>query len=250
MSSPVQRISSSLLTTVLPGSDQSEPTRAYQNRSATQWLDQLGVPANVSVGNLSGGQKRRLAIARTLARSPDIILYDEPTSGLDAASGSKVAELIRETHRLAGRTSVIVTHDHPTLIPIADDICSSIQTRKLERLEHEQWKQVPERLQALTSPSSSPKPKNENPLTQFVSKVLDTTGAAVGTALILPLRMVPFSHVGNGELDSSLALLTIDRWPVSMGLPAGRWINYRIHLHFLHVPFSPVSTLHPAPIDR
>lgn len=165
---------------------------AYQNKSATQWLDQLGVPANVPVGNLSGGQKQRLAIARTLARSPDIILYDEPTSGLDAASGSKVAELIRETHRLAGRTSVIVTHDYPTLIPIADDILLfNTQTKKLERLEHEQWKQVPERLQALTSPSSSPKPKNENPLTQFVSKVLDTTGAAVGTALILPLRMVP-----------------------------------------------------------
>ena len=66
-----------------------------------------------------------LAIARTLAADPDIVLYDEPTSGLDAASGRKVADLIRTTHEAHQRTSIVVTHDYETLIPIADEVLQS-----------------------------------------------------------------------------------------------------------------------------
>ncbi|TWT93164.1 ATP-binding cassette domain-containing protein [Neorhodopirellula pilleata] len=89
---------------------------------AMQWLELLGVPSSTHVAALSGGQKQRLAIARTLAADPEIILYDEPTSGLDAASGRRVAELIRETQRRFGRTSLVVTHDYETLLGFADQV--------------------------------------------------------------------------------------------------------------------------------
>jgi len=91
-------------------------------QSAAEWLSELGVPAATEVGVLSGGQKQRLAIARALAGAPALLLYDEPTSGLDGASGRLVAERIRQTQRTHQRTSIIVTHDYATLLPIADRV--------------------------------------------------------------------------------------------------------------------------------
>ena len=112
-----------------------------------QWLEELGVPAKTPVAALSGGQKQRLAIARTLAANPDIILYDEPTSGLDAASGGKVAELIRHTHDTYHRTSIIVTHDYETLIPIADEVLLlDSETRLLVPVPRQNWPQIPTRM--------------------------------------------------------------------------------------------------------
>lgn len=90
--------------------------------SATDWLARLGVPGDVPTSRLSGGQRQRLALARTLAYDPPVILYDEPTSGLDPATGSKVAELIRDTNSGFGKTSVVVTHDYPAWLPVADHV--------------------------------------------------------------------------------------------------------------------------------
>ncbi len=91
-------------------------------KSADDWLVELRVPADVPTARLSGGQRQRLAIARTLAYNPPIILYDEPTSGLDPATGTQVAELLRDVHRRHDKTSIVVTHDYATLWPIADRI--------------------------------------------------------------------------------------------------------------------------------
>lgn len=171
-------------------SDQGEHLRA---RSAKQWLDELGVPPNVAVGNLSGGQKQRLAIARTLASDPSIILYDEPTSGLDASSGRKVAELIRTTHQTQGRTSVIVTHDYPTLIPIADEvILFNPQTKKLERLQREFWPEIEERLSALRPQSEPLDSAAGNRFTRIADPILCATGGAVTAALSLPIQIIPW----------------------------------------------------------
>jgi phospholipid/cholesterol/gamma-HCH transport system ATP-binding protein len=62
-------------------------------------------------GELSGGQRRRVALARVLAGAPSLILYDEPTAGLDPIMATTIAELIRSVQRELGVTSLLVTHD-------------------------------------------------------------------------------------------------------------------------------------------
>ncbi|MGB5652499.1 MAG: ATP-binding cassette domain-containing protein [Robiginitalea sp.] len=60
---------------------------------------------------LSGGMKRRVALARALILKPKLILYDEPTSGLDPITSKEIIELMRSIQRKYGTSSLIITHD-------------------------------------------------------------------------------------------------------------------------------------------
>lgn len=60
---------------------------------------------------LSGGQRKRIGIARTLILKPEIMLYDEPTSGLDPVTSAEINELINEVRRRYNTSSIIITHD-------------------------------------------------------------------------------------------------------------------------------------------
>lgn len=71
---------------------------------------------------LSGGQKRRAALARVLAGAPTVILYDEPTAGLDPVMTATIARLIRKVQRELGVTSIMVTHDLPAAYAAGDRI--------------------------------------------------------------------------------------------------------------------------------
>ena len=76
-------------------------------------LDSVGL-ANKSKqmpSDLSGGQRKRIGIARTLILKPEIMLYDEPTSGLDPITSSEIIELINEVQQKYNTSSVIITHD-------------------------------------------------------------------------------------------------------------------------------------------
>jgi len=61
--------------------------------------------------DLSGGQRKRIGIARTLILKPEIMLYDEPTSGLDPVTSTEIIDLIKEVQQQYNTSSVIITHD-------------------------------------------------------------------------------------------------------------------------------------------
>lgn len=71
---------------------------------------------------LSGGMKKRVALARSLALDPQVVLFDEPTTGLDPMTSATIAELIRRSQRELGGTSVVVTHDLALAERVADRI--------------------------------------------------------------------------------------------------------------------------------
>lgn len=74
---------------------------------------------------LSGGQKKRVALARAIAMDPEIVLYDEPTTGLDPIMSDAIADLILVTRRQLQHkrvTSVVVTHDMHVALKTADRI--------------------------------------------------------------------------------------------------------------------------------
>jgi len=60
---------------------------------------------------LSGGECQRVAIARSFANSPEIIIADEPTGNLDSTTGKKVMEILTDFHKKEGKTMIVVTHD-------------------------------------------------------------------------------------------------------------------------------------------
>ena len=73
-------------------------------------------------GQLSGGQQKRVALARAIALSPQAILYDEPTTGLDPLRADTINKLILKLQRELRITSVVVTHDMHSAYMIADRI--------------------------------------------------------------------------------------------------------------------------------
>jgi phospholipid/cholesterol/gamma-HCH transport system ATP-binding protein len=62
-------------------------------------------------GDLSGGMRKRAALARSLALEPEVLLYDEPTTGLDPMTAAAIGHLIRDIHRRLDATQVVITHD-------------------------------------------------------------------------------------------------------------------------------------------
>ncbi len=72
--------------------------------------------------NLSGGQRKRVALARAIALNPEIILYDEPTTGLDPIRSDVINELVLKLQKELSVTSVVVTHDMRSAYKIADRI--------------------------------------------------------------------------------------------------------------------------------
>lgn len=78
---------------------------------------------------LSGGMRKRVALARAIALEPHYILYDEPTSGLDPETSNTIDELIRSLAEELNVTSVVVTHDMHSVLTIADRVAFLHQTR-------------------------------------------------------------------------------------------------------------------------
>jgi len=86
---------------------------AERRRHALDRLAELGMAqcADRLPQLLSGGERRRVSVARALANHPELLLADEPTANLDSATGAMVAELLLALHRSHAMALVIVTHD-------------------------------------------------------------------------------------------------------------------------------------------
>jgi len=77
---------------------------------------------NLMPSELSGGMRKRVALARAICIKPEVILYDEPTTGMDPITADAINELIRSLHDKLKVTSIVVTHDMKSAYKIADHI--------------------------------------------------------------------------------------------------------------------------------
>jgi putative ABC transport system ATP-binding protein len=108
---------------------------ALTDAAIDQLLEQVGLPgfASRNVANLSGGEAQRVAFARCLANSPEVLLLDEPTSALDDAAKHGIEALVREIVQARRLTCLIVTHDTAQAARLAERVMV-IEKGKLSRI--------------------------------------------------------------------------------------------------------------------
>ncbi|ACY15944.1 ABC transporter ATP-binding protein [Haliangium ochraceum] len=106
--------------------DSDEITRQVETR-----LRQLGLAGSgaLAPSELSGGMKKRVALARATVARPEIVVYDEPTAGLDPVTTSKVYDLLRSEREHTGATVLLVSSDVAALLEFADDIAMLLDGR-------------------------------------------------------------------------------------------------------------------------
>jgi len=121
-----------------PNAEPEETIRAAQLANAHDFIMNLPHGYGTVVGErgttLSGGQRRRIAIARAIVRNTPILILDEPTTGLDAASEHAVVEAL--DHLMKGRTSIVIAH-HLDTVQRADVIFVVNDAAIIERGTHE-----------------------------------------------------------------------------------------------------------------
>ena len=97
------------------------------DRRVSKALTHLGMPREKGhydkyPNELSGGMRKRVGLARAIIREPSILLYDEPTTGLDPVTRTTVDELIETLKRELKLTSIVISHDIPSALLLADRI--------------------------------------------------------------------------------------------------------------------------------
>jgi phospholipid/cholesterol/gamma-HCH transport system ATP-binding protein len=94
-------------------------------RRVNERLEQMNLSLEVGAkfpDELSGGMKKRVALARAMIQEPEIILFDEPVTGLDPPMSNTVFHLIKKTHEQSNYTALVVAHDIPEVFQVADHV--------------------------------------------------------------------------------------------------------------------------------
>ncbi len=109
---------------MLPLTENTDLPRRVIEATARMKLEMVGLlhAAHLLPSSLSGGMKKRAAIARAIALDPEIVFFDEPSAGLDPITAAEVDNLICKLNKVFGITMVVVTHDLPSAYEIADRI--------------------------------------------------------------------------------------------------------------------------------
>jgi phospholipid/cholesterol/gamma-HCH transport system ATP-binding protein len=94
---------------------------------AKECLDMVGLGYDPNIlyrmpASLSGGMRKRAALARSIAIKPEVILYDEPTTGLDPANIERIGSMIQKLQKELNVTSIVVTHDMPIALERSDRV--------------------------------------------------------------------------------------------------------------------------------
>ncbi|MBI4056770.1 MAG: ABC transporter ATP-binding protein [Elusimicrobia bacterium] len=107
---------------------------SQHRKVATEKLALVGLKGieDLRPSELSGGMKKRVALARAIAAEPQYILYDEPTTGLDPIMSDIINDLILDLKKKIGVTGVVVTHDMKSAFKISDRIAMLYEGRFLE----------------------------------------------------------------------------------------------------------------------
>ena len=108
----------------LPLRENTDLPDAVIVETARMKLDMVGMlhASALLPSSLSGGMRKRAAIARAIALDPDIVYFDEPSAGLDPITAAEVDNVITKLNKVFGITMVVVTHDLPSARGIADRI--------------------------------------------------------------------------------------------------------------------------------
>lgn len=111
--------------------ENSPLTRRDSLEHAHELIDVLGLHGSEKLlpSELSGGMKKRVGLARALVANPEVVLFDEPTTGLDPVSARRIDRLIRELADELAVTAIVVSHDLPSIMTVADRIAFLYQGR-------------------------------------------------------------------------------------------------------------------------
>jgi len=99
-------------------------------------LQEAGLPPGLEFkkpAELSGGQKKRVGLARALALDPEVMLYDEPTTGLDPIMTDVINELILQTQKSHEKAGIVVTHEMKTVQKVADRVVMLYPLSRIDR---------------------------------------------------------------------------------------------------------------------
>ncbi len=110
------------------------------DRLVEEALTNVGLPHTIDMmpSELSGGMRKRIALARTLILKPEIILYDEPTTGLDPITAGEISDLMIELGKKYHTSSIIISHDMRCVKKVAEKIVMLIDGRCYQKGTYEQ----------------------------------------------------------------------------------------------------------------